>query len=427
MQDKVPAELEGCANSTVFLEGTTVNGSAEFVRSDLCGISMTGAHVSSNVNLLGSTLAFFDFTGSNAEGDLQIGPSRGPPGRLPVWLSAFGNSPTNLVLSHSSVTLVRVALNNWPGMCDIGRKPKDRKIGCSKPSDLLTIDRCTTPHLQPPRALPDRDDNFISLRKFGEWTGLTDLIFGFPVPSSTTTVADFRFKAFGRPFYCAWDPGSYTEGYIRSDYILDGLTVDRTAVELWLKSTQYSPAEYQLIYDLLVTNGQSPDARKIGYAGKIIETRLDFQHHSWPAFVTMLLSRLTIGYGYCSYLAILWAIFFCAFGAWVFSRANPDLIRIDKGTLKLVDRSGWRKSVFGPFRFHVMKYTEGLQTGHPQDYGVINPFGYSFDALLPIIRLRELHYQVELGGWPHYYFYIQRIVGWILGIFVLAAFSGLTK
>jgi hypothetical protein len=90
---------------------------------------------------------------------------------------------------------------------------------------------------------------------------------------------------------------------------------------------------------------------------------------------------------------------------------------------------GWRKYVFGPHRLRVIKYTESLQftDKYRQDYGVVNPFGYSFDALLPIIRLRELHYQIELGGWRHYYFYLQRIVGWILGIFVLAAFYGLAK
>jgi hypothetical protein len=120
---------------------------------------------------------------------------------------------------------------------------------------------------------------------------------------------------------------------------------------------------------------------------------------------------------------------FCVIGAVVFSTANQKLIRVIEGTTRPVDRSGWRKYVLGPFRFRVIKYTEGLRhtDQHEQDYGVINPFGYSFDALLPIIRLRELHYQIELGGWRHYYFYFQRIVGWILGIFVLGALSGLAK
>ena len=116
-------------------------------------------------------------------------------------------------------------------------------------------------------------------------------------------------------------------------------------------------------------------------------------------------------------------------GALVFSSANPDSIRVNDGLKKTEARSGWRKYLLGPFRFRVIKYIKGSRDAdeHEQDYGVINPFGYSFDALLPITRLRELHYQIELGGWRHYYFYLQRIVGWVLGIFVLAVFSGLNK
>ena len=99
LEVKSPKDLNEdtkCDRSTVYLDVTNVQGSAEFVRSDLCGISMTGAHVSKNVDLLGSRLAFFDFSGSNAEGDLQIGPSRGPPQRLPVWLPAFGTPKQTL-------------------------------------------------------------------------------------------------------------------------------------------------------------------------------------------------------------------------------------------------------------------------------------------------------------------------------------------
>jgi hypothetical protein len=423
-----------CERSTVFLEGTNVQGSAEFVRSDLCGISMTGAHVSKNVNLLGSRLAFFDFSGSNAEGDLQIGPSRGPPQRLSEWLPAFGTPKANLVLSHSSVVVVRVALNNWPNMCEIGVRPEDWKGKCPSPSGLK-IDFCTSQQRVPPSPLPDSDDHFISIRTIAEWTGFTDLISWLNHLNSEeekdvlTIVTDFRFKGFGKPYYCAWDGDALpTDHYRRSDYIFNDLTIDENKVELWLASTQYSPAEYQLISDFLVTNGQSLDAKKISYAGKIIETRQEFKH-SWAAFFTMLLSRWINGYGYYSYLTILWPIFFCATGALVFSRVNPDAIRINEGIIDGVARLGWRKYVLGPYRFRVIQDTKGSRDTdeHPQDYGVINPFGYSFDALLPIIKLREMHYQIELSGWRHYYFYFQKTIGWVLGIFILAVVSGLAK
>jgi hypothetical protein len=57
------------------------------------------------------------------------------------------------------------------------------------------------------------------------------------------------------------------------------------------------------------------------------------------------------------------------------------------------------------------------------------PYGifYSFDLLLLIIRLREKHYKVDLKGWIRYYFYVHRIMGYVLASFLIAGISGLTK
>jgi len=59
----------------------------------------------------------------------------------------------------------------------------------------------------------------------------------------------------------------------------------------------------------------------------------------------------------------------------------------------------------------------------------LGPYGvsYSFDLLLPIIRLREQHYCIDLAGWARYYFYIHKIMGWVLASFLVAGLSGLTK
>ena len=197
-------------------------------------------------------------------------PSRRPPGRLPLWLPPFGDPLLNLVLSHSSVTTVRVALNNWPKMCEVGVQPEDRKGKCAPPRNLK-VERCTDIRRPAPNDLPDREDNLNSVSK----------------NEPTTIVKDFRFKAFGKPFYCAWDEDALDgDKYRRSDYVLNDFTIDETEVELWLASTQYSPAEYQLISDLLVTNGQGLEATKIGRASKIIETKLAFEHHAWSVFLT---------------------------------------------------------------------------------------------------------------------------------------------
>jgi len=57
------------------------------------------------------------------------------------------------------------------------------------------------------------------------------------------------------------------------------------------------------------------------------------------------------------------------------------------------------------------------------------PFGiaYSLDMLLPVIRLREAHYEIELRGWPRYYFYGHKLMGYVLASFVVAAVGGLTQ
>ena len=50
---------------------------------------------------------------------------------------------------------------------------------------------------------------------------------------------------------------------------------------------------------------------------------------------------------------------------------------------------------------------------------------YSFDMLIPIVKLDERNGKVELTGPAKYYFYIHKLVGWMLGSFLLAAVAGL--
>ena len=50
-----------------------------------------------------------------------------------------------------------------------------------------------------------------------------------------------------------------------------------------------------------------------------------------------------------------------------------------------------------------------------------------FILLLPIIRLREMHYTIEMQGWPRYYFYVHKIMGYVLASFLVVGVSGLVK
>jgi len=64
---------------------------------------------------------------------------------------------------------------------------------------------------------------------------------------------------------------------------------------------------------------------------------------------------------------------------------------------------------------------EGQRNAMP--YGVV----YSFDMLIPVIKLRDAHYHIELFGPARYYFYLHKLAGYLLASFLVAGFSGLTK
>ena len=65
---------------------------------------------------------------------------------------------------------------------------------------------------------------------------------------------------------------------------------------------------------------------------------------------------------------------------------------------------------------------------HKDIGGVLGRIVFSVDMLLPVIRLRERHYtEVDLKGGARYYFYVHKVLGYILTFFVIAGLSGVTS
>jgi hypothetical protein len=52
---------------------------------------------------------------------------------------------------------------------------------------------------------------------------------------------------------------------------------------------------------------------------------------------------------------------------------------------------------------------------------------YSINMMLPIIRLREDNYKIELRSYARYYLYLHKVMGYILASFLIAGLSGLAK
>jgi len=142
------------------------------------------------------------------------------------------------------------------------------------------------------------------------------------------------------------------------------------------------PASYRQLAAAFSAAGYEDKAKAVSYAGGNRELR------SAQGFskASLWLQRIFIGYGFRLWYSAFWALGLVLLGAF--------LLRFSK---------------------------QGKKNKMP--YGI----AYSFDMLLPIVKLRELHYTVDLQGWVRYYFYVHKLMGYVLASFLIAGLSGLTK
>jgi hypothetical protein len=150
----------------------------------------------------------------------------------------------------------------------------------------------------------------------------------------------------------------------------------------WLGRQGYSQQPYEYLAATFSKAGLKDKSEELLYAGK----NRELENTPFPANIKLWLERVFIGYGYRIRYAVLWALGFIILGAVV--------LRI----------SG-----------------EGARNRMP--FGI----AFSFDMLLPIVKLREYHYDVDLNGWARYYFYFHKLMGFVLASFLIAGLSGLTK
>ncbi len=153
----------------------------------------------------------------------------------------------------------------------------------------------------------------------------------------------------------------------------------------WLaKDRTYTPQPYIQLASILRESGQKHISVAVLYAGK----ERELSAASFPRNLGLFLQKIFIGYGigYRYFYALIWVVLF---------------VRIGVGVLRLY----------------------GDDKGHEINLG----HAYSLDMLLPIIRLRESHYKIELSEAASKYFYFHKIMGYVLAFFLIAGLSGMTK
>ena len=165
------------------------------------------------------------------------------------------------------------------------------------------------------------------------------------------------------------------------DYFADA---DSHGYQSWLeRSEPFSPQPYYFLSHLLADRGEIIASRDLLYAA---EKKLDAVPRSYLAYAFNTALDWAIGYGY----HIEWV--------WV-----PIVAFLVLGMIVV------------------------RLSGEATKYALGSGFWFSFDLLLPLVRLRELHYTIDLRSGVRHYFYIHKLMGYVLASFVVAGLGHLAK
>lgn len=152
----------------------------------------------------------------------------------------------------------------------------------------------------------------------------------------------------------------------------------------WLsKQKRYSPSPYEQLASVLVNAGQREKANEILYASRERERKETSLR--WRTRLWLTLQRMFIGYGYRVHYSLYWVLGFVVLGVVV------------------------------------------LQIAYRVPARLLDDIFYSIDLLLPIIDLDKRFSEITLNGWAKYYFYVHKMMGYVLASFIIAGLSGLTK
>ena len=163
----------------------------------------------------------------------------------------------------------------------------------------------------------------------------------------------------------------------------------------WLaKDKTYSPQPYLHLASVLRAAGHDDKADEILYANREREFREPKTSPRRKWVLSVLKETIGYGFGLGYFQALRWVLGFVLLGAF--------FLRINEESYVKKTKNGNRIERLGLW--------------------------YSLDMLLPVIHLREEHYDVDLEThWVRIYFYMHKVIGYLLIFFVIAGLTGLTE
>jgi len=172
-------------------------------------------------------------------------------------------------------------------------------------------------------------------------------------------------------------------GFLGTEHVSDIATRNASWFIEWIqRDKEYTQQPYEQVAKVFRGLGQKTKSDDILYAGMEHERSLS----TGRRFMWLTVMKLFIGYGFRTYYSIWWILGFTVFGTILLSMFDGA-----------------------------------------SNASLINNTFFTLDTLLPIVELDKSHETVKLDGLIQYYFYFLKVMGFVLGSFLVAGLSGLTK
>lgn len=218
---------------------------------------------------------------------------------------------------------------------------------------------------------------------------------------------DLRYASVGR-FLSAYNPSAWPKMIVLTGLsfgAFDSLRDPREQLSpekwfpLWLErgTPKFQAQPYQEAIRFLKNSGLDEAAVEVGYQAKERQRNAACATRNLGDCIVLTLSKKLVGYGYRLWCSLIWSFVFVIVGTIVFFNTREiGPPRLSDHRLNIRGRAVW---------------------------AII----YSFDMLLPIVKLKDSNYEVDISSKAQYYLYFHKLMGWILGTFILAGLTGWTR
>ncbi len=400
------------------LHGARIEGRLNLADAEISGpLKMRGARIGTNLNMQNGKFSSVDLTTAKVAGQVQMSDS-GFSDKLSLYGLDVGDMFTlNGATVHGELHFQGAHISSKVSMQRSTFKKEVSFKGANIGGDLYLDGASFADELDMHRVTIDgtlifkagefKDDVNIDLAKIDsvEYKGAKELqnlnLKGTSVNKVFVKVKDtndwpIKMDLHGFTYNLFWGEYEGVEGG-QKDFF-----------KAWLERLKkYSPQPYEQCAKVLREAGFPERANDVLYAGKEKERHDALVNNNFGRWLWLSILKLTIGYGLGLryFRALWWAGLFILIGGYICFTADGK-----RRVSSLCDSDA-----------------KGENGKVKNSRLCLACLFYSFDMLLPIIKLRSKHDRLDLPCPQRLYFYFHQMTGWLLVSFILAGLAGITQ